>query len=88
MNGLPLTESDVIERFRQTIVNYEASPSPNYIAYTTHTDACGGLRQRILKELAALKPGTLATMHGTTFVGDGERALQDITVVLREVLVE
>ena len=77
----PITESDVIERFRQTIVNYEASPFPNYIPYTTHTN-------RILKELAALKPGTLATMHGTIFVGDGERALQDLTVVLREVLVK
>ncbi|MDZ8092924.1 MAG: hypothetical protein RMZ42_13485 [Nostoc sp. DedQUE05] len=82
-----ITESDVIERFRQTIVNYEASPFPNYIPYTTHSDACGGLRQRILQELAALKPRTLATMHGSTFVGDGERALQDLAVVLREVLV-
>ncbi|MDZ8137794.1 MAG: hypothetical protein RM049_21220 [Nostoc sp. DedQUE04] len=82
-----ITESDVIERFRQTIVNYEASPFPNYIPYTTHSDACGGLRQRILQELAVLKPRTLATMHGSTFVGDGERALQDLAVVLREVLV-
>ncbi|MCP6762112.1 MAG: hypothetical protein NHB32_25955 [Fischerella sp. CENA71] len=75
----PITESDVIERSRQTIINYEASPFPNYIPYTTHTD-------RILQELAALKPRTLATMHGTTFVGDGERALQDLGVMLREVL--
>jgi flavorubredoxin len=77
----PITESDVIERFRQTIVNYEASPFPNYIPYTTHTT-------RILEELAALKPRTLATMHGTTFVGDGERALQDLAAMLREVLVK
>lgn len=76
-----ITESDVIERFRQTIVNYEASPFPNYIPYTTHT-------ARILQELAVLKPRTLATMHGSTFVGDGERALQDLAVVLREVLVK
>ncbi|MEH1818866.1 MAG: hypothetical protein V7L31_07155 [Nostoc sp.] len=76
-----ITESDVIERFRQTIANYEASPFPNYIPYTTHSD-------RILQELAALNPRTLATMHGSTFVGDGERALQDLAVVLREVLVK
>ena len=76
----PVTESDVIGRFRQTIANYEASPFPNYIPYTTHSD-------RILQELAALKPRTLATMHGSTFVGDGERALQDLAVTLHEVLV-
>ncbi|MDZ8053892.1 MAG: hypothetical protein RMX68_014730 [Aulosira sp. ZfuVER01] len=76
----PVTESDVIERSRQTIVNYEASPFPNYIPYTTHTE-------RILRDLAALKPRTLATMHGSTFVGDGERALQDLAVMLHEVLV-
>ncbi|QIR35967.1 MBL fold metallo-hydrolase [Tolypothrix sp. PCC 7910] len=75
-----ITESDVIERFRQTIANYEVSPFPNYIPYTTHTD-------RILQELVALKPRTLATMHGSTFVGDGERALQDLATVLHEELV-
>ena len=77
----PITESDVMERSRKTIVDYEASPFPNYIPYTTHTN-------RILQELAALKPRTLATMHGTTFVGDGERALQDLAIMLREVLVK
>lgn len=77
----PITESDVIERSRKTIVDYEASPFPNYIPYTTHTN-------RILQELAALKPRTLATMHGTTFVGDGEPALQDLAIMLREVLVK
>ncbi|MFN6541394.1 MAG: hypothetical protein RM021_034325 [Nostoc sp. EkiNYC01] len=77
----PITESDIIERSRQTIVNYEASPFPNYIPYTTHT-------HRILQELAALGPRTLATMHGTTFVGDGERALRDLEAMLREVLVK
>jgi flavorubredoxin len=77
----PITESDVIERSRKTIVDYEASLFPNYIPYTTHTN-------RILQELAALKPRTLATMHGTTFVGDGERALQDLAIMLREVLVK
>ncbi|MCC5636932.1 hypothetical protein LC593_13890 [Nostoc sp. CHAB 5844] len=75
----PITESDVIERFRQTIAGYEASPFSNYIPYTTHTEG-------ILQELAALQPKTLATMHGTTFVGDGEQALKDLAVVLREEL--
>lgn len=76
-----ITDSDVIERSRKTLVDYENSPFPNYIPYTTHTD-------RILQSLAALKPPTLATMHGSTFVGDGEQALHDFAVMLRDVLVE
>jgi hypothetical protein len=36
--------------------------------------------------LAALRPKTLALMHGSTFVGDGERALLDLAAAMREVL--
>ncbi|MBD2516166.1 hypothetical protein H6G93_14320 [Nostoc sp. FACHB-973] len=54
---------------------------------TTITEIASDI-YRILQELAALRPRTLATMHGTTFVGDGERALQDLGVMLREVLVK
>jgi len=39
-----------------------------------------------LARLAALKPKTLAAMHGSTFIGDGERARQDLTAAMREVL--
>jgi hypothetical protein len=28
----------------------------------------------------------LATMHGSSFVGDGEQALRDLVVVMKEVL--
>ncbi len=76
----PLTESSIIDRARQTLVNYENSPYPNYIAYTPQTD-------RLMKELADLKPKTLATMHGSVFVGDGEQALHDLATVIREVMV-
>jgi hypothetical protein len=43
----------------------------NYSPYSTLTDA-------MLHRLAALNPTTLATMHGSTFIGDGARALQDL----------
>jgi flavorubredoxin len=43
---------------------------------------------RILQRLAALKPKTLATMHGSSFAGDGERALLDLAVVIKDVLGE
>jgi flavorubredoxin len=75
----PLTESDVIERARKTLVDYQAGPFANYMPYTQHTDG-------ILQGLADLKPRTVATMHGSTFAGDGERAIRDLAVVMREVL--
>jgi flavorubredoxin len=74
-----LTESDVIERARKTLVDYQAGPFANYMPYTQHTDG-------ILQGLADLKPRTIATMHGSTYAGDGERAIRDLAVVMREVL--
>ena len=78
-NVEPRTESDVIERVRKTLIDYQASPLANYIPYTKHTDA-------ILQTLAKLKPRTIAAQHGSTYVGDGERALRDLALVMREVL--
>jgi flavorubredoxin len=75
----PLTESDVIERARKTLVDYQAGPLANYMPYTKHTDG-------ILQGLADLKPRTIATMHGSTYAGNGERAIRDLAVVMREVL--
>ena len=75
----PLTESDVIDRARNTLLEYQAGPFANYMPYTKHTD-------NILQKLAALKPRTLAPMHGSAFAGDGERAIRDLALVMREVL--
>jgi flavorubredoxin len=75
----PLTESDVIERVRKTLVDYQAGLFANYMPYTKHTDS-------ILQNLADLKPRTIAPMHGSAYVGDGERAIRDLAVVMREVL--
>ena len=73
------TESDVIERARKTLIDYQAGPLANYMPYTKHTDG-------IMQRLAELKPQTIAPMHGSTYVGDGEKALKDLAVVLRDVL--
>jgi flavorubredoxin len=75
----PLTESDVIERVRKTLIDYQAGPLANYMPYTKHTDG-------ILQKLAELKPRTIAPMHGSAYAGDGERAVHDLAVVMREVL--
>ena len=75
----PITESDVIERARKTLVDYQAGPLANYMPYTKHTDS-------VMQRLAALQPRTIAPMHGSTYIGDGERALRELAVVMREVL--
>ena len=75
----PSTTSDVIGRARETFVEYQAGPLANYFPYTQNTDG-------ELKRLAALKPRVLATMHGSVFEGDGEKALLDYADMVREVL--
>jgi flavorubredoxin len=75
----PLTESDVVGRARESIVQGAAGPLANDMPYTAHTDGT-------LRRLAALRPRTLAVMHGSSFRGDGERALFDLAGVLRETI--
>ena len=74
-----MTESDVVGRSRGALLEYQAGPLMDYQPYTPNTE-------RLLNELAVLKPKTLAAMHGSTFVGDGERALHDLAVMMRETL--
>jgi flavorubredoxin len=75
----PSTTSDVVGQFRQVLTEYQQGPFAHYMPYTPHTEPT-------LQRLAALRPRTLATMHGSTFVGDGARALADLAQVMREVL--
>ncbi len=75
-----LTESSIMERVRQTLVDYQAGPFANYMPYTQHSE-------QILYRLADLQPKTIAAMHGSTFTGNGEQALRDLATVMRKVLV-
>jgi len=74
-----VTESDVLDRCRQVLVEYQQGPLANYLPYSTLTDPT-------LKRLAELQPKMLVTMHGSAFVGDGARALRDLAVMYKEVL--
>lgn len=74
-----ITESDVLGRCRKTLMEYQQGPLANYMPYCTLTDAT-------LQRLAALQPKRLATMHGSVYVGDGSKALQDLAIIWREVL--
>ena len=73
----PLTESDIVGRSRAAMAEYQKGPLANYLPYTP-------LTQQILDKLAALQPRTLATMHGSSYRGNGEQAIHDLGVALRE----
>ena len=72
----PLTESDVVGQ--QSMRDYQAGLLAEYVPYTP-------LTAQNLTKLAELKPQTLAIMHGSSFRGDGTRALHDLNVAFREV---
>jgi hypothetical protein len=68
----------VLEVVTAALAAQRASPLGPSLPYTTETDA-------ILLGLAELEPRTLATHHGSTFVGDGGRVLRDLIQVLHRV---
>lgn len=73
------THSDVIGRCRETLVEYQQGPLADYMPYTRQT-------RPTLERLAALAPHTLATMHGSAYIGDGAKALGDLAQVIQDVL--
>jgi flavorubredoxin len=74
----PLGGPELLELSRQAMINYQKGPFAHYLPYTRSTDAT-------LARLAALRPKTLATMHGSVFHGDGENALREFAAVVKEV---
>lgn len=77
----PLTQSDIIERAQQALIDMQKTPFAYSMPYTTQT-------KKILQGLAELKPKTLATMHGSSFTGSCEHALLDLASVIKETLGE
>ncbi len=75
----PLTDQSVIERARQTMIDFNAGPLGGYQPWTRQTEAN-------LQKLIALEPRTIAAMHGSTYTGDGARALRELGVMMRELL--
>jgi flavorubredoxin len=78
-NVVASTESDILGQVRRSLAGYQAGPLMDYLPYTVRT-------RKQLYELADLQPQTLAIMHGSSFVGDGARALRDLSQVMKEVL--
>jgi flavorubredoxin len=75
----PVTSADITDRYHHALAAYQQSPVlMEYVPYNDNT-------RRQLAKLAALKPRTLAAMHGSTFVGDGARILLASADVLQSV---
>ena len=75
----PLTESDIVGRTKEAILGGLTGPMAKDMPYTPYTDST-------LRRLAALAPTTLATMHGSSFRGDGQKAILDLATILKELL--
>lgn len=78
-NVQALTTADILDQVRTTLIAYQQTPLHSYVPYHHNT-------ARMLHELAALQPKTLATMHGSSFHGDCAKALLDLDLVMKEVL--
>lgn len=75
----PVTSSDILGRVRESFAAFQAGPLADYTPYTRNTG-------HILRSLASLKPKLIATMHGSSYSGNGEQALLDLDVVMKDAL--
>ncbi|HEV7331805.1 MAG TPA: hypothetical protein VGN63_12270 [Flavisolibacter sp.] len=73
-----LTDKDILENHKSSLLFFESGPLMDYSPYTHNTKG-------MLDALAALQPKTLATMHGSSFFGDCAQALRDLDEVMKEV---
>lgn len=74
-----ITDKDILASHRASLLNFQVGPLMDYSPYSTKT-------RKLLYQLAALEPATLATMHGSSFYGNCKQVLQDLDEVMKEVL--
>jgi flavorubredoxin len=75
----PLIESDVVAQAADAIRTGLSGPLANDMPYTPYTGSTLG-------RLADLSPTTLAVMHGSSFRGDGRRAIVGLSAAIDELL--
>jgi len=78
-NPEPLASAQVLERAQESIVQNLTGPLANDMPYTPHTGAT-------LARLAALKPRTLAVMHGSSIGGDCAAAVAGLARFIESTL--
>ena len=76
-NVNPVTESDLIEPTRAAMNLLRQGPLAGYMPYTSKTEG-------VLRSLADLAPKTLAVMHGSSYVGNGEKLLTNLAAVIKD----
>ena len=76
-NDAAVTDSDILGKVRDAMRKMQSGPLVGYMPYTCHTEP-------LLRRLAELKPRTLAVMHGSSYGGDGHKALCDLAGLVRE----
>lgn len=72
-----VTTSDLIGPTRQAMQQMKQGPLAGYMPYTRQTEG-------VLRSLAALKPETLAVMHGSSYSGQADRLLTELAGVIKE----
>ena len=75
---IAITDKDILENHKTSMIEFEHGPLMEYSPYTTKT-------KYYLSKLADLKPATLATMHGSSFNGDCSQALLDLNFVMKDI---
>lgn len=73
----PVTTSDLIEPARKAMQQMQQGVLADYMPYTSQTEG-------VLRGLAALKPETLAIMHGSSYIGPSDKLLTDLAGVIKE----
>jgi hypothetical protein len=74
-----VTESDILGRAHQSMIDFQAGPLMDYMPYTPNT-------RPLLQRLAALDPKTLAVMHGSSFSGACGKSLLELDGIMKRVL--
>jgi|SRR5579862_4141660 len=75
----PLRTSGIVDAAGAAIAAGLSSPLAKDMPYTPYTDAT-------LQRLADVGPRTLAVMHGSSYSGDGARAVRELAAVIRETI--
>ncbi len=75
----PLSTTDIVAAAREAIRAGLDGPMAKDMPYTPYTAST-------FARLAALAPRTLATMHGSSFRGDGARAIVELSAAVDELL--
>jgi flavorubredoxin len=76
-NVEPVTSSDLIEPTRKAMQQLQQGPLAGYMPYTRQTEG-------VLRSLAQLRPETLAVMHGSSYIGQGDRLLTDLAGAIKD----